>query len=163
MGGDPRARCLGAMTPRWPSNRTYYFPCLSGTRFRFARRRSLCLPNWQWVVPTHYVKYEPQPTSFSPPIHQFFNLFVLNYFKTFVGNRTVMTALSGCARTTRRHWYDTGTHLSKNAHSIKMFSRPCISFLLVLPLSLFPSFISVVPQISLVFHSSQLIVIFISA
>ena len=55
MGGGPRTRRIGAMTPHWPSNRAYYFLCLSETRFRFARCRSLCLPNWQWVVPPHYI------------------------------------------------------------------------------------------------------------
>ena len=50
----PRTQGFGAMTPQWPSNRVYLFPQSSETRPLFSELYLLCLPNWQWVVPTHY-------------------------------------------------------------------------------------------------------------
>jgi len=46
---------------------------------------------------------------------------------------------------------DTLTHLSKGVQARKFFSHPCLSFLLVLSLSLFVSFASILPQVLLFF------------
>ena len=44
------------MTPHWPSNGEYYYPWMREVYFRFARHRSLRLPNWQLLFqPTIYI------------------------------------------------------------------------------------------------------------